>query len=67
MEIAARADVIDDILRVNAADLALIRGAGPQTHAKLIAYAEQRKEELAAPQVENRSVLTQKLREGLVA
>jgi hypothetical protein len=67
MEIAARADVVNDILRVNAADLALIRGAGPQTYARLIAYAEQRKAELAAPPAENGSALAQKLRDGLVA
>jgi hypothetical protein len=34
------------------ADMALIKGAGPQTYVKLIAYAEQRKAEFAAPPVE---------------
>lgn len=74
MEIAAKPYVIDDIIRVNEVDLKLILAAGPKTHAALIAFAEQRKAELAkrrdgaAPaDYEAGSALAKKLREGLVA
>jgi hypothetical protein len=59
----------DHVLLVNQADMKLIEGASKQTHARLIAYAEQRKAELAEAELAQPipSDLVQKLREGLTA
>jgi DNA recombination protein Rad52 len=46
LSIAGTAKLVDDILMVNQAELQLIKGASAQTHARLVAYAEQRKTEL---------------------
>jgi hypothetical protein len=56
--------LVDDILRVNQAELALINGASKLTHSRLLAYAERRKAELAQPAA-NGSALAGEVREAL--
>jgi hypothetical protein len=63
LERAVNQKAIDEILRTNTAMLELLRTASPGPHAELIAYAEQRKKDLApAP---NGSALADGLREAL--
>jgi DNA repair and recombination protein RAD52 len=65
LSIADTVKIVDDILMVNQAELALIKGASGPTHARLVDFAEQRKMTLAEQAVP--SDLVQKLREGLTA
>jgi hypothetical protein len=62
MQKATTEKLINDIQLVNQAELVFLKGADPEIHATLIAYAEQRKAELAQP---NGSELAEGLREAL--
>jgi hypothetical protein len=64
LSIASTPKIVDDILMVNQAELALIKSASEITFARLIAYAERRKAELAQPPA-NGSVLAEGVREAL--
>jgi hypothetical protein len=63
MEKATTVKIINEILSVNAAELVFLKGADPQIYSTLIAYAEQRKKELAP--ATNGSALAGEVREAL--